>query len=107
METRAIRALFGRRADAIAVSSTKAMTGHTLGAAGAIEAVVTVLAIARGVVPPTLRCDHPDPQCDLDYVTGGSRQVELNMALSNSFAFGGNNTAVLFGRYCDRGIVHG
>lgn len=97
-ETRAIRAVFGRWADAIPVSSTKSMTGHTLGASGALEAVISLLAIERGFIPPTISFQHPDPECDLDYVTAGARFYAPDVVLSNSFAFGGNNTAVIFGR---------
>jgi 3-oxoacyl-[acyl-carrier-protein] synthase II len=106
METKALKAVFGRRAFAIPVSSTKAMTGHTLGAAGAIEGVVSVLAIAHGLVPPTIHLETADPECDLDYVPGTARAVDLSIVLSNSFAFGGNNTAVVFGRYTPRGAAH-
>jgi len=98
-ETRAIRAVFGRRAYAIPVSSTKSMTGHTLGASGALEAVISLLAIERAFIPPTISFQHPDPECDLDYVTTGARFSAPDVVLSNSFAFGGNNTAVIFGRY--------
>jgi 3-oxoacyl-[acyl-carrier-protein] synthase II len=99
METRAIKAVFGERAATLPVSSTKSMIGHTLGAAGAIEAVVSVLAIRDRFIPPTIHLQHPDPQCDLDYVPGAARPADLNVVLSNSFAFGGNNTAVVFGRF--------
>jgi 3-oxoacyl-[acyl-carrier-protein] synthase II len=99
METRAIRHVFGGRAGRIPVSSTKSMTGHTLGAAGALEAVASVLAIRHRFVPPTIRCTVPDPECDLDYVTGGSREADLSVVLSNSFAFGGNNTSLVIGRF--------
>ncbi len=98
METRAIKAVFGPRAWKIPVSSTKSMHGHTLGAAGALEAVVSILAMNEGFVPPTIHCDIPDPECDLDYVTTGARPAAPRVVLSNSFAFGGNNTAVVFGR---------
>jgi len=97
-ETRGIKSVFGPRAYAVPVSSTKAMTGHTLGAAGAIEGVVALLAIHHGFVPPTLRLRTPDPACDLDYVAEGARRAELRVVLSNSFAFGGNNTALVFGK---------
>lgn len=106
METRAIRQVFGKRAEAIPVSATKSMTGHTLGAAGAIEGVICALAISRCFIPPTIHLRDPDPECDLDFVTGGSRQAAVDVVLSNSFAFGGNNTAVLFGRYTARGVLN-
>lgn len=104
METRAIKEVFGARARRIPVSSTKSMHGHTLGASGALEAVVSVLAIAEGFIPPTIHCETPDPECDLDYVTTGARPVAPDVVLSNSFAFGGNNTAVIFGRFRDEGV---
>ena len=95
-ETQAIKKVFGERAGQIAVSSTKSMTGHTLGAAGAIESVYTVLAIERGIVPPTINLDNPDPQCDLDYVPNKARPAKLRLALNNSFGFGGTNTTLAF-----------
>jgi 3-oxoacyl-[acyl-carrier-protein] synthase II len=106
METRAIRTVFGARAYNLPVSSTKSMIGHTLGAAGAIESVVSVLAIHDGFIPPTIHLRTPDPQCDLDYVTEGARASEPNVVLSNSFAFGGNNTSLIFGRFTDPGVPH-
>jgi len=102
-ETRAIRAVFGKRAYAIPVSSTKSMTGHTLGASGALEAVISLLAIDQAFIPPTISYQHPDPECDLDYVTEGARFLAPDIVLSNSIAFGGNNTAVIFGRYREEG----
>ena len=99
METRAIKTLFGERARAVPVSSTKSMIGHTLGAAGAIEAVVSVLAIRDRFIPPTIHHEEPDSQCDLDYVPGTARPADPDVVLSNSFAFGGNNTALVFGRF--------
>ena len=107
METKAIKEVFGKRAYSIPVSSTKAMTAHTLGAAGALEGIVSILAIAHGFIPPTINYRNPDPQCDLDYVTGGARPADLRVVLSNSFAFGGNNTTVIFGRYNERGARNG
>ena len=104
METRAIKEVFGARARRIPVSSTKSMHGHTLGASGALEAVVSVLAIAEGFIPPTIHCETPDPECDLDYVTTGARPVAPDVVLSNSFAFGGNNTSVIFGRFRDEEV---
>ncbi len=104
METRAIKEVFGVRARRIPVSSTKSMHGHTLGASGALEAVVSVLAITEGFIPPTIHCETPDPECDLDYVTTGARPVAPDVVLSNSFAFGGNNTSVIFGRFRDEGV---
>jgi 3-oxoacyl-[acyl-carrier-protein] synthase II len=95
-ETQAIKHVFGERAAKIAVSSTKSMTGHTLGAAGAIESVYTVLAITRGMVPPTINYEHPDPECDLDYVPNQPRPAKIRIALNNSFGFGGTNTTLAF-----------
>jgi 3-oxoacyl-[acyl-carrier-protein] synthase II len=95
-ETQAIKHVFGERAAKIAVSSTKSMTGHTLGAAGAIESVYTVLAIERGMVPPTINYEHPDPECDLDYVPNRPRPAKIRIALNNSFGFGGTNTTLAF-----------
>jgi 3-oxoacyl-[acyl-carrier-protein] synthase II len=106
METAGIKRLFGPRAYGIPVSATKSMIGHTLGAAGAIEAVASTLAIDRGFIPPTIHLDAPDPECDLDYVAEGARKAELDVVLSNSFAFGGNNTALVLGRYRPGGTVH-
>jgi 3-oxoacyl-[acyl-carrier-protein] synthase II len=107
METRAIKEVFGSRAWRIPVSSTKSMHGHTLGAAGALEAVVSVLAITEGFIPPTIHCEMSDPECDLDYVTTGARAVAPDVVLSNSFAFGGNNTTVIFGRFREEGVRRG
>lgn len=106
METTGIKAVFGRRARSIPISSTKAMTGHTLGAAGAIEAVVSALAIHKGFIPPTLHLKTPDPVCDLDYVTEGSRKGDIMAVLSNSFAFGGNNTSLVLAKYTRTGLAH-
>jgi 3-oxoacyl-[acyl-carrier-protein] synthase II len=101
METRAIKTVFGRRAHRIPISSTKSMIGHTLGAAGAIEGVASLLAIHHRFVPPTIHHRTPDPQCDLDFVAEGARSADLSVVLSNSFAFGGNNTVVVFGKFTD------
>jgi len=99
METRAIKRVFGEKgARDLAISSTKSMVGHCLGSAGAIEAVATVLALYNQVLPPTIHLENPDPECDLDYVPNNSRTQEIRIALNNSFAFGGNNTSVVFGR---------
>ena len=94
-ETAALRAVFGD--DQPAVSSTKGSTGHLLGAAGAVEAAVTVLAVARGLLPPTVNLDSPDPACDLDHVRGAARSAPVGAALSNAFAFGGHNLSLIFG----------
>ncbi|MCP4665091.1 MAG: beta-ketoacyl-[acyl-carrier-protein] synthase II, partial [Deltaproteobacteria bacterium] len=98
-ETKAIKEVFGtEHAGNLAVSSTKSQVGHCLGAAGAVEAVATILALYEQVVPPTIHLEEPDPDCDLDYVPNQARPREIRYALSNSFAFGGNNTSVVFGR---------
>ena len=106
-ETRAIKELFGKRAYFIPVSSTKSMHAHSLGAAGALEGIVSMLAILHGFVPPTINYQDSDPLCDLDYVTSGSRKANLRTVLSNSFAFGGNNTTIIFGKYDGLGARHG
>jgi 3-oxoacyl-[acyl-carrier-protein] synthase II len=98
-ETKAIKTLFGERAGKIPVSSSKSMIGHCLGAAGALEAVAAVLAVRDGRIPPTIHYETPDPECDLDYVPNQAREAAVNVALSNSFAFGGNNTALVFGKW--------
>ncbi len=95
-ETQAIKKVFGEHAARIPVSSTKSMTGHTLGAAGAIESVYTILAIQRGMIPPTINYEFPDPECDLDYVPNQARAAKIRVALKNSFGFGGTNTTLAF-----------
>jgi 3-oxoacyl-[acyl-carrier-protein] synthase II len=97
-ETRAIKEVFGPHAHELAVSSTKSMMGHTFGAAGAIEAIMCVLALRDGVLPPTINYREPDPDCDLDYVPNESRQVQVDVALSNAMGLGGHNGCVLLGR---------
>ncbi|MEJ2430133.1 MAG: beta-ketoacyl-[acyl-carrier-protein] synthase family protein [Deltaproteobacteria bacterium] len=98
VETLAIKRLFGERSRSLPISSVKSALGHCLGAAGAVEAVATILTIYHGVVPPTLNYEESDPDCDLDYVPNEPREVGIGVALSNSFAFGGNNTTLVFGR---------
>jgi 3-oxoacyl-[acyl-carrier-protein] synthase II len=98
-ETLAVKAVFGEHARKLAMSSTKSMTGHTLGAAGGIEAGITALAIARGVLPPTTNYETPDPDCDLDYVPNHCREQRVDVAMSNSFGFGGTNAALVMTRY--------
>jgi 3-oxoacyl-[acyl-carrier-protein] synthase II len=97
-ETQAIKKVFGEHAFKLAVSSTKSMTGHLLGAAGAIEGVFSVLALHHGIIPPTTNYENPDPQCDLDYTPNQARKADIRVALSNSFGFGGTNACVLFRR---------
>lgn len=100
LETLAIKRVFGDHAHKMAVSSTKSMTGHLLGAAGGLEAGITALAIKRQMIPPTINLENPDPECDLDYVAGSTRNQSIDYALSNSFGFGGTNAVLLFKR-CD------
>jgi nodulation protein E len=97
-ETAAIRAVLGSHANHVAVSSTKSMHGHALGAAGAIEAVATVLALQKGCLPPTANYTEPDPECDLDVIPNHARNADVEYALSNSFAFGGLNAVLMFRR---------
>jgi 3-oxoacyl-[acyl-carrier-protein] synthase II len=97
-ETRAIKDVFGRHAYELAVSSTKSQMGHTFGAAGAIEAMMCVLALHEGVIPPTINYRHPDPDCDLDYVPNEAREARIDVALSNAMGLGGHNGCVLLGR---------
>jgi 3-oxoacyl-[acyl-carrier-protein] synthase II len=99
LETLAVKKCFGEHARMLAMSSTKSMTGHLLGAAGGLEAGITVLAIKHQTIPPTINLDNPDPECDLDYVPGRQRRAAITYALSNSFGFGGTNAALLFRKY--------
>jgi 3-oxoacyl-[acyl-carrier-protein] synthase II len=101
VETLAIKKAFGERAYSIPVSSIKSMVGHCLGSAGGIEAVASILSIVDQFIPPTLNHHEGDEDCDLDYVPGRFREIEVRVVLSNSFAFGGNCTTVAFGRYLD------
>ncbi|HET9531438.1 MAG TPA: beta-ketoacyl-[acyl-carrier-protein] synthase family protein, partial [Blastocatellia bacterium] len=98
-ETEALKMVFGSRAYEVPVSSIKSMLGHSMGASGAIEFIATVLAIERNMIPPTINYEERDPQCDLDYVTGGARAAKLRVAVSNSFGFGGNNAVLVARRY--------
>ena len=101
LETLAIKRLFGEHAYKLAISSTKSMTGHLLGAAGGVEGGITALTIRHQMVPPTINYDTPDPECDLDYVPNTKREMKIDYALSNSFGFGGTNGALLFKRFTD------
>ena len=98
-ETQAIKTCFGEHAYQIPISSTKSMTGHTLGAAGAVEAVISIMTILNGIIPPTINLHHPDPECDLDYVPNEARRTPVNIAMSNVMGFGGHNTSLIFKRY--------
>jgi len=95
-ETAAIRTLFGEHAHRVAMSSTKSMIGHLLGAAGAVEAVFCVQAMRDGILPPTINYENPDPECDLDYVPNTARRAPVRVAMSNSFGFGGHNATLVF-----------
>jgi 3-oxoacyl-[acyl-carrier-protein] synthase II len=98
-ETLAVKSVFGEHAYKVAVSSTKSMTGHMLGAAGGIEALFSVLALRDQIVPPTINLDEPDPECDLDYVPHTAREMRLRYVMSNSFGFGGTNGTLIFKKF--------
>lgn len=98
-ETKAIKKVFGEYAYKIPISSTKSMIGHTIGAAGAIESIITILSIKDGIIPPTINLDEPDPELDLDYVPHNARKQDVKAAISNSFAFGGHNATLVFKKY--------
>ena len=98
LETEALKAVFGRAAYDVPISSTKSMTGHLLGAAGVVEAIVCILAIRDGRLPPTINYEHPDPECDLDYVPNVARERHIDVALTNSLGFGGHNCTLILGR---------
>jgi len=99
VETKAIKAVFGKRAPSIPVSSTKSMMGHLIAAAGAVEAIISLLAMRDGIIPPTINYQTPDPNCDLDYVPNQARPGVLARAMSNSFGFGGQNISLVLGRF--------
>ncbi len=101
IETIAIRRLMGEDARKVAVSSTKSMTGHLLGAAGGLESGITALAVRHDIVPPTINLTHPDPECDLDYVPGEARRMRVSYAMNNSFGFGGTNAALVMSKYSE------
>ncbi|WP_435016796.1 beta-ketoacyl-ACP synthase II [Tundrisphaera sp. TA3] len=102
-ETKAMKSVFGPHAKRLQVSSTKSQLGHLLGASGGVELVASALAIHRGVLPPTINLDNPDPECDLDYIPNVAREVKVDHVMSNSFGFGGHNASLLIGRYNGQG----
>jgi 3-oxoacyl-[acyl-carrier-protein] synthase II len=105
-ETRGIKKVFGTKAKSIPISSIKSMVGHCLGSAGAIEAISTLLSIKEGIIPPTIHYQVPDPSCDLNYTPNEAIRREVNIAISNSFAFGGNNVCLVFGKWKADGTTH-
>jgi 3-oxoacyl-[acyl-carrier-protein] synthase II len=98
-ETRAIKTVFGAHAPSLAVSSTKSMTGHLLGGAGGIETAFTALALHDDIIPPTINHEHPGDECDLDYVPQVARKTTVNVAMTNSFGFGGTNATLILSKY--------
>lgn len=98
-ETAAVKTAFGEEVNSLAISSTKSMTGHLLGAAGAVETIACLGALKLGVLPPTINYEHPDPACDLDYVPNSAREADVRYAMNNSFGFGGHNVSLVFGRF--------
>jgi 3-oxoacyl-[acyl-carrier-protein] synthase II len=100
-ETRAIKTVFGDDAYRVPISSTKSMTGHLIGAAGAVEAAICTMIINNGIIPPTINLNHSDPNCDLDYVPNVARRVDVKTTLSSSFGFGGHNSVLIFREYSE------
>jgi 3-oxoacyl-[acyl-carrier-protein] synthase II len=100
-ETKAIKGIFGEHAYKLAVSSTKSMIGHPMGAAGALEAIACIMALHKGIIPPTINLENPDPECDLDYVPNVARQAQVNVALSNSFGLGGQNACLVMKKFTE------
>jgi 3-oxoacyl-(acyl-carrier-protein) synthase len=98
-ETRAIKAAFGEKAYEIPVSSTKSMTGHMMGATGALEAIFCVQAVREGIMPPTIHYETPDPECDLDYIPNEAREKKIDLAISNAFGFGGHNAVLAIRKF--------
>jgi len=99
LETLALKRVFGDYASELPISSTKALTGHSLGAAGAVEAAICVIALQHGIIPPTANYSTPDPECDLDYVPNVARSASLEVVMTNSLGFGGHNSSLIFRRY--------
>ena len=96
LESIAVKTVFGDHAHKIPISSTKSMTGHLLGAAGGVEAVASILALDRGILPPTINLENPDPECDLDYIPNKARNLRVDTVMTNSFGFGGTNACLVF-----------
>ena len=101
-ETMAVHSVFGEHARKLAISSTKSMTGHLLGAAGAVELIATIQAVRNDILPPTINYEKPDPECDLDFVPNRSRAKAVRFALSNSFGFGGHNVTLAVRKYAEK-----
>ena len=99
LETQAIKKVFGKDARNVPISSTKSMTGHLLGAAGAIEAIACINSINNNIIPPTINYNNPDPECDLNYTPNEAINKEVNISMSNSFGFGGHNSVVIFKKF--------
>jgi len=106
IETRAIKTVFGEHAYSLAISSTKSMIGHAMGASGALEAIATIYALHQGWLPPTINYEYPDPECDLDYVPNEARKKEIDIALSNSFGLGGQNACLVLKRFQENNKIH-
>ncbi len=102
MKLRPLRKVFGDHAFKLAVSSTKSMTGHLLGASGGVEAIISAMSLYEGIIPPTINLDNPDPECDLDYVPHKARKKEIQTAMSNTFGFGGVNAVLIFKKFNER-----
>jgi 3-oxoacyl-[acyl-carrier-protein] synthase II len=102
-ETAAIKTAFGEMAYQIPISSTKSMTGHLMGASGALEAIVSLKTMQEGIIHPTINYETPDPECDLDYVPNSARNADINIVMSNSFGFGGHNATIILSKYMENG----
>ena len=99
LETQAIKKVFGKDSKNVSISSTKSMTGHLLGAAGAIEAITCINTLNNGIIPPTINYIYPDPECDLDYTPNEALKKDINISMSNSFGFGGHNSVMIFKKF--------